>query len=545
MTTVVQARRLRGSPTLTGRQHVWRVTTAARVFVLAMAIGLGLSNGDLGASVETLLALCVLAAIMSALDFDAMAAITVVPTAEALLVALLVATAHGSASHLVLYLAVPPLVAGLRHGLIGMANTVIAELLVLLVTAVALGELDSSMILMGTYLTWVMVGLGVGLLSVWLRRSARQSEHDLEPYVAAHRLLAQLRDVSRHLPVGLDTQSIADELVREVGTHLGGDHVTLLMRTGSSQSTLTILSGTRTEGLDADPTVISVLESQQPRVVGSQPGGRRQRVAFPVRVDDRVLGVLVAGLTQSRPIRSLRELQRLIDGHSLRLETATLFDEVRSMATIEERSRLAREIHDGVAQEIASLGYLVDDLSASTDTLASRELAANLRQQITRVVGELRLSIFDLRHGVDHTAGLGRALTEYVSEVSARSGLHVHLDVQDSPARLQRNVESELLRVAQEAITNARKHADARNLWVRLGADATGVSLHVEDDGVGSAAERGGHFGLRVMRERAERVGATLTIHERRGGGTVVGARLQSPHNHTEGAKHADYDLAR
>ena len=135
---------------------------------------------------------------------------------------------------------------------------------------------------------------------------------------------------------------------------------------------------------------------------------------------------------------------------------------------MQERHRLAREIHDGVAQEIASLGYVVDDLTASATSDAQRRKLHSLRGELTRVVSELRLSIFDLRS--EFSAGLGTALSDYVREVGARSGITVHMTLA-SPTRLPGEVETELFRIAQEAITNARSPPAPRTCGSTAGSD--------------------------------------------------------------------------
>ena len=168
---------------------------------------------------------------------------------------------------------------------------------------------------------------------------------------------------------------------------------------------------------------------------------------------------------------------REVDAHSLRLDTALVFDEIRTMATADERQRLAREIHDGIAQEVASLGYVVDHMASTTRDPSVAQGLRDLRGQLTSVVGDLRLSIFDLRSDVSATNGLGSALSDYVRQVGAKSDLKVHLTLDESPTRLSPMVEAELLRIAQEAITNARKHASARNLWVDCWTDPPCVSL--------------------------------------------------------------------
>jgi signal transduction histidine kinase len=136
------------------------------------------------------------------------------------------------------------------------------------------------------------------------------------------------------------------------------------------------------------------------------------------------------------------------------------------------------------------------------------------------------LSIFDLRSEVQTTTGLGTALSDYVRQVGASSNLTVHLVLDETPVRLPVDSETELLRIAQEAVTNARKHANAHNLWVTCRIDPPGAYLAVEDDGAGLGRPREDSFGLEVMRERADRIGAKLQVGNRSGGGTQVEVTL-------------------
>src|SRR5690606_6747821 len=103
----------------------------------------------------------------------------------------------------------------------------------------------------------------------------------------------------------------------------------------------------------------------------------------------------------------------------------------------------------------------------------------------SRVVSELRLSIFDLRSEISPSAGLGSAISDYVRAVGARSGFTVHLTLDEAPTRLRSEVETELLRILQEAITNARKHSDAQNLWVDCRIRPPFARITVHDDGGG------------------------------------------------------------
>ena len=225
-----------------------------------------------------------------------------------------------------------------------------------------------------------------------------------------------------------------------------------------------------------------------------------------------MIGLVLSDAPAAPAGPALGELMRRLDEQSLRLDTALTFDEVRSIATMEERHRLAREIHDGIAQEVASLGYALDDLLAKTLEVDRRKDIRAIRQQLTRMVTELRLSIFDLRSQVNPSAGLGSALSDYVREVGAKSGMTVHLTLDEAPTRLRTETETELLRIAQEAITNARKHSGARNLSVHCKVQPPHALIRVQDDGKGLGEARVDSYGLRIMRERARRIQAELHV---------------------------------
>jgi len=276
-----------------------------------------------------------------------------------------------------------------------------------------------------------------------------------------------------------------------------------------------------------DPVVMECWTTESPaqEIVNSR-HGRKARVALPLQVGVRMIGVVVAECAPNVSAGTLHRLRSTLAEHSLRLDTALVFDEVRTLATADERRRLAREIHDGIAQEVASIGYAVDEMIATECNEEQQANLRTLRHELTRLVSELRLSIFDLRSEVSQSAGFGAALTDYVRQVGTRSGMTVHLSLNETPQRLRVEVETEILRIAQEAITNARRHSGASNLWVTFAADPPHATLTIADDGHGLGTARTDSYGLRIMRERAERIGASLSIRSREGGGTAVSLLL-------------------
>ncbi|HEU5036693.1 MAG TPA: sensor histidine kinase [Nocardioides sp.] len=206
-------------------------------------------------------------------------------------------------------------------------------------------------------------------------------------------------------------------------------------------------------------------------------------------------------------------------------------------AALEERRRIARELHDGVAQLVVALGYRVEDIADLVEAGPVHDAVALLRDEVSQLARELRRALGDLRAEPEVGRSVSDALSSYVDEIERRGGLRVHLAVDERGEPLPGHVEREVLRIAREAITNVDRHARAINLWVRLVRDDGRVRLVVEDDGIGAVVPRPGHFGIQGMRERAEQIGGVLEIGVRPDGGTVVtlwagGARVGEGESH-------------
>jgi signal transduction histidine kinase len=260
--------------------------------------------------------------------------------------------------------------------------------------------------------------------------------------------------------------------------------------------------------------------------------------ALPVLMGARVVAVVVLTTRGSIDDDELELCRKAIAVAGPRLASALLFDDVRHLATVDERMRLAREIHDGIAQDIASVGYTVDDIARDADPATSARLA-NLREHLGGMVSDLRLSIFDLRAGVDESVGLARTLGDYVQRVGPQAGLIVHVSMDESPHRLPVATEVELLRIVQEAVTNVRKHARAKNLWLTVEVDPPRAHVTVTDDGRGLQPKRLDSMGIQGMHERADRIGGRLSVRNRSdGSGTVVDVVIDPPQAvHGRGAR--------
>ncbi len=470
------------------------------------------------------------------------------PAAEACVAAIGIIAPPADRTSLLPYLLAPAFAAGLLHGLTSAVNAAGLAALVLLLGHLVAHNPQSLHSFGADSAQWVLLALAVGLLTAWIRRlAAASAPSDVNrSYEAAYELLSQLRTVSRQLSGGLDAVSLAQGLLQELQARVGFDRGAVLIRADGGRLVPLALEGATFVDWDislAEDTPLGrAWRANGPsvgtgRLVGDGQDDDARHAVLPLQMGDRTFGLVavesdpVVSAARGLPVLPLDGAQvtaavELVDEATLRLETALLFGEVRTIATSEERRRLAREIHDGIAQELASLGYAIDDLVADATDSQQADAFRALRREVTRMVGELRLSIFDLRSEVQAQISLGNALSDYVRQVSVGAAFSVHVILDEAPDRLPITVEAELLRIAQEAITNARKHAGAEHLWVTCRVDPPFAHLRVEDDGRGLGTKRIDSFGLEVMRERADRLGGVLEVGQRDPHGTFVDVRL-------------------
>jgi signal transduction histidine kinase len=439
------------------------------------------------------------------------------PMAETLAAALVVGALPARADYFLPYLLIPLTTAGLNAGLVtgflAAGTTTVVILLTRVVASVPTGAVNKV-----DPAPWYALFFSVALVSAWMRRVIRSQAPTTDPaYADAHRLLSELHVVARQLSLGLDPQTLAAALVDELQGLVAGFSATVLVRSPGGRF-VPLVGDVPTPAAESAVTDAWLAADLVRRSRGGQ-----TVAALPVLMGERVVAVVVLSGDGSLDDELIRACRATIAQAGPRLASALLFDDVRRLATVDERMRLAREIHDGIAQDMASVGYLLDDISRDAAPDVAERLAG-LRQHLGGLVGELRLSIFDLRAGVDETVGLARTLGDYVTRVGQQAGLVVHVTTDESPHRLPVATEVELLRIVQEAVTNVRKHAGASNLWLAVSVDPPRAQVTVKDDGHGLGRRRPQSMGITGMQERARRIGAGLTVHDRTDGtrGTVV-----------------------
>lgn len=205
-------------------------------------------------------------------------------------------------------------------------------------------------------------------------------------------------------------------------------------------------------------------------------------------------------------------------------------------AIVEERRRIAREIHDGLAQNLASLRLQARLWHNHIDDDPERMHAEveNMRDLLREQIRDVRRSIFALRPIALDELGFNRALRQFAQDFGEQNQLHIDLQIHGAQEHLPSLLEPVLFRITQEALNNVRKYADARSVWIELDLEeADSLAMVVQDDGRGfdltvlDEAVRFGHLGLRQMRERVEELDGSLTIESRPGHGTRI--RVQLP----------------
>ena len=268
-------------------------------------------------------------------------------------------------------------------------------------------------------------------------------------------------------------------------------------------------------------------------------------VSVPLLDGERQFGVMALQLPAGGTLAPWQvELAQTIGRHvAAALAAAEARDEHRRLALLEERSAIARELHDSLAQslsytkiQLARLGLLLQARPGTTPNESmdgAREVVQELREGVSSAYRQLRELLTTFRLQLSGK-GLGPALAEAVADFRARTQVQAELRDELIGIELSANQQIHLLQIVREALANVEHHAQARHAWVHLArADAADgsplIEMRVEDDGIGIAGLESPrqHFGLLIMRDRAQMLGGSLDIGRRPQGGTAVRLRFR------------------
>jgi nitrate/nitrite-specific signal transduction histidine kinase len=259
----------------------------------------------------------------------------------------------------------------------------------------------------------------------------------------------------------------------------------------------------------------------------------KSELAVPVRIGNKVFGVLDI---ESAEVDAFSEAdlftaQTLADQLAVAIDNARLYDETRQIAVMEERNRMAREIHDTLAQGFSGIILQLEaaEQALSDDSSAAERHLNQARSLARKSLAEARRSVWNLRPQALEQMPLAEALKQEVDKFSQSSGMTTRFNVFGDRRELPPEMQSALLRICQESLTNVRKHAKATEVEVGLTFNESAVELTISDNGAGfkpRASKRDGDkrgaFGLIGMRERARGLGGMFEVQSKRGKGTLV-----------------------
>ncbi len=378
---------------------------------------------------------------------------------------------------------------------------------------------------------------------LWLEAEEREREtaDEVARMSLANDLFHALHDVVRTLPDSLDLAEVvasARDTLREV---FRPDVLVVLLADETSSAWRTQLAEGATvadhlENDDLPPRVREAL--QRPGVVRVQSTVTRDELwngefassglIVGLRTPDRVVGlVAVEYRAPDRVSTADAELfARIASSLALAVDNARWFGRLRTLGAEAERARIARDLHDRTAQSMAYIGFELDRLSNRYSDPALPELHRAVRE----VVVELRETLYQLRTTVTDEEGFVPLAEPYLKRWSDRTNVDARFTAICPERRQPRQVEQELWRIFQEALTNVERHADASSVHVTWDCSNASARLTVRDDGAGMDPSQRNpeRYGLVGIRERADAIGARVRFDSAPGSGTTLLIELET-----------------
>lgn len=398
-------------------------------------------------------------------------------------------------------LLVPAFRAGEQHGL--RAGLVTSGVLAAVTVGSAAAATGWHLAAAGPWLPavqWSALAVAIALLGGWAYGATARSDAQHRTDAAAEEaglLLGRLRDLARRLPAGFDVPAVAEMLLDTALAAAPAERAAVLVQIGPDEVSPVVVrgadrvpwrdpvkeQGTAHEAWVSRRTVHDVREAD---AAGRRTGSAVLVVPVADRTDE-LLGVLVLERLAARPFSAeeVRAVEAAVRTSAPRLHAAMAFVELRTLSEVAERERLAREMHDGVAQDLVALGFALDLVQRrlrQRDPGLAGELLA-VRRQLNQTIQDIRYSIAALRTSVRPERGLGAALSAAVQSLGPATGAAVTSELRESPFRLPAHVESALMRLAQDFLTAVRGDPDVTRVHVALRTDPPAAELQLRHDG--------------------------------------------------------------
>jgi signal transduction histidine kinase len=476
--------------------------TLLRSAIVALAVAVGSVSHDLLSVLPwalLVLALDLLAGTLLGLDPGQSAS----RRNQALLVTIVAALVTGAAiavspvddvSPEMLLLMIPAFRAGEVRRFPAALGAVGASMIVAFGAARGLGTLTTTYVT--TNLQWSVLALALGFLGAWTAQLTERRAQPRPNSPAAHeaaRLLRRLSDLAGALDGGFDAPAAAELLLHAVHDKIPGSRMAVLVGVGSEPAVPLALRGIDRLPWPSPTTADSVI-GRVWRTGNAEAGfwtsvnEERAIAAAALRDSDGArIGIVVVDRFAWAPFveDDLQALDELAQGHSANVDVALIFAALRQHAAFEERERLAREMHDGIAQELVALGYRIDVAHRQALSTAP-QFAPTLqeaRADLSRVLTDLRLRIADLRLAVRPDQGLGAVVGARLQQFGAATGLTVGLRLSESPYRLPAHLETLMYRLILDVLNDARNARGISGIEASLDVKAPQAWLEITHDG--------------------------------------------------------------
>jgi signal transduction histidine kinase len=477
---------------------------------------------------------------------DARSVVTVI--GEVTFHTLAVGTTGAWESPFVFSLVTAVIVAGFARGF-GFALR-IAGVSALLVTIPYLSEHQNDSAAVRLSVQWSVSLLLVALVAGYARRISGEADRQhslaldrLGRLADANALLFSLHRVTQTLPASLDLDEVIETTISRLKSLFDLDAVVILaFDEVESQWEVLAREGVRLPPrlaqVELPPPLQQAVADQSvhsvPDLVGEEgPGlfgrsGSGMYAALLAR--DALIGLI--SVERDRPdawtSRDLELFRGFVRPVALAIDNARWFSRLRTVGADEERTRIARDLHDRIGQSLAYVAFELDRLveRSGGGTDVSDDLG-QLRSDVRGVIGEVRDTLYDLRTDVTEELGMAEVLAAFAERVRERSGLdiEVHCDRDRLPILQER----EMWRIAQEALTNVERHANATRVVIKWQCNGRTAHLDIGDDGRGFPIGQAGRmdsYGLLGMKERASSIGALFEITSTFDQGTRVRCHL-------------------
>ena len=355
---------------------------------------------------------------------------------------------------------------------------------------------DSAFV--GTMIQWGGMSLMVGVLGAWSTFLRKQNApRSLTPWAAreAAVLLRRLDTLAESIDGGFDAPASAELMLDALDSRVRSARRGVLVGFGSDPAVPLALRGTDRapwEEPTVDQSVLGTAWRSGQSAMGQRTddsGDERAVMTIVLRdpIGDRI-GVMVLDRPATQPFSAAEFTagEAVAEMHSANLDVALIFAALRERAGYEERERLAREMHDGIAQELVALGYRIDVLrrQANADAPGMSDALNTLRDDLSGVLVDLRLRISDLRITVRPDQGLGAIVGARMQRFGSSTGLAVVLRLNESGFRLRAHVETLIYRLVLDALADARHAPGATSVDLTLDVAAPQAFLRITHDGL-------------------------------------------------------------